>query len=326
MTRDGALSEGRVTPAQSALLLLTSVVTYLLIVMGSVVCTTGSGLGCPDWPMCYGKIIPPVNMGAIIETTHRFLAALTSPLIVAAAVVGWRKHRSIWWLSRPPAIAVALVLAVVVFGAFAVLTGLPPLIAAVDVGCALMVLALVLTTWVVARARRDDPSVPDRLGIRTPFVVLTLSAAAAVFLVLISGPLAADVGSLARCLGWPLYGPVTGAAEVGGAYPPVRRALGVLAAVLIVAVVAQVWRLRRGDAATVRGATALAIAFLVEAAVGTLMPAHGFTMLYGVLYGAAAVGVWAMLVVLAVLAAIVPESSRAQHALRSPQDASRSDR
>jgi heme A synthase len=316
MTGSGALSESRVTPAQSVLLLVTSVVTYLLIVMGSVVCMTGSGLGCPDWPMCYGKIIPPVDMGAIIETTHRFLAALTSPLIVAAAVVGWRKHRSIRWLSRPPAIAVALVLAVVVFGAFAVLTGLPPVIAAVDVGCALMVLALVLTTSVVARARRTHPGMPDRLVFRTPFAVLTLSAAATVFLVLIGGPLAADVGSLARCLGWPLYGPVAGAAEVGGAYPPVRRALGGLAALLIVAVVVQAWRLHREDAAIRRGATALAIALLVEAAVGALMPVHGFTMLYGVLYGAAAAGVWALLVVLAVLAAMAPDKAITQRAFR----------
>jgi heme A synthase len=315
MTGSGALSESRVTPAQSVLLLVTSVVTYLLIVMGSVVCMTGSGLGCPDWPMCYGQIIPPVDMGAIIETTHRFLAALTSPLIVAAAVVGWRKHRAIWWLSRPPAIAIVLVLAVVVFGAFAVLTGLPPLIAAVDVGCALTVLALVLTTSVVARARRTHPGMPDRLVFRTPFAVLTLSAAATVFLVLIGGPLAADVGSLARCLGWPLYGPVAGAAEVSGAYPPVRRALGGLAALLIVAVVVQAWRVHREDADILRGATALAIAFLTEATVGTLMPARGFTMLYGVLYGAAAAGVWATLVVLAVLAAIAPNEATAQRSV-----------
>ena len=229
MANGGAMGESGVTRAQSVLLLVTSVVTYLLIVMGGVVCMTGSGLGCPDWPMCYGQIIPPVNMGAIIETSHRFLAVLTSPLIIATAVMGWRRHRSNWWLSRPPATVVALVLAVVVFGAFAVLTGLPPIVAAIDVGSALLVLALVLTTWTVARARRDDPALPDRLTFGTPFARLTLLTLAVVLLVLVSGPLVADVGSLARCLGWPLYGPVAGAAEIGGAYPPVRRALGALA-------------------------------------------------------------------------------------------------
>ena len=305
------MSQTVVTRGYCVLLSTASAVTYLLIVMGGVVCMTGSGLGCPDWPMCYGKILPPVNMGAIIETTHRFLAALTSPIIVAAAVMGWRKHRSIWWLSRPPAAAVALVLAVVVFGAFAVLTGLPSIVAAIDVGSALMVLALVLTTWVVARARRDDPALPDRLAFRTPFARLMLSALIAVFLVLVSGRLVADVGSISRCVGWPLYGAVSGAAEVGGALSAARRALGAAAAVLIVAVVIQAWRLHRGRTDIVRGAATLAAAFVVETAVGALMQAHGFTMLYGVLYVAAAAGVWASVVVLAVLAAAAPDTSRA---------------
>jgi len=300
------MSETVVTRWHYVLLSSASAMTYLLIVIGGVVCVTGSGLGCPDWPMCYGKIIPPAGMGAIVETTHRFLAALTSPLIVVVAVMGWRKHRSIRWLSRPPAIAVALVLAVAVFGAFAVLTGLPPIIAAVDVGAALMALALVLTTWAVARARRDDPALPDRLTFRTPFARLTLSALTAVFLVLVSGPLVADVGSLARCLGWPLYCAVSGAAEIGGTLPALRRALGAAAALLIVAVVVQAWRLHRGHAAICHGATTLAIALLVEAAVGALMLARGFTMLQGVFYVAAATAVWAVLVVLTVLAATAP--------------------
>jgi hypothetical protein len=56
---------------------------------------------------------------------------------------------------------------------------------------------------------------------------------------------------------------------------------------------------------------ALAMALLVEATVATLMPAHGFTMLYGVLYVAAAAGVWALLVVVAVLAAIASDKRAA---------------
>jgi heme A synthase len=302
------MTERPVTHRYCLLLAVASVMTYLLIVMGGVVCVTGSGLGCPDWPMCYGGIIPPLDMGAIIETTHRFFAAATTPLIVAAAVLAWRRHRRMRWLSRPPAIAVVLVLAVVVFGAFAVLTGLPPVVAAVDVGSALMAFALVLTTWRVAVARRDNPALPDRLAFGTPFAKLTLSALATVFLVLVGGVLVAVVGSIARCVGWPLYGAVAGAGEIGGWLPAARRVLGVVAAGLIVAVVIRAWRRHRDNVPVRRTATALAGALAVEAAAGLLMVAHGFTLVYGALYAAAASGTWALLVVLAVLAATHADS------------------
>ncbi|MEX2551444.1 MAG: COX15/CtaA family protein, partial [Actinomycetota bacterium] len=43
------------------------VATILLIAMGSVVRTTGSGLGCPDWPLCHGGLVPPRERTAMIE-------------------------------------------------------------------------------------------------------------------------------------------------------------------------------------------------------------------------------------------------------------------
>ena len=47
--------------------LVTVICVFLLIILGSVVRVTDSGLGCPDWPLCYGKILPPLEMTAIIE-------------------------------------------------------------------------------------------------------------------------------------------------------------------------------------------------------------------------------------------------------------------
>jgi len=252
----------------------------------------------PDWPLCYGGVLPPLDMGAIIETTHRLFAITTTPLIVAAAVVAWRNHRGVRWLSRTLFAAVALTLAVVVFGAFAVLTGLPRPVAAIDVGCALLVLALVLTARGVAQARSDDPDLPDRLSLRDALARLTLASLAAVYLLLVSGVLVADVGSIARCLGWPLYGAVAGAAEVGAVLPPLRRALGVVAAGLIAAVVVEAWRGPRAGAASSairRTATALALVLLAEAATGALVVAQGFSLALGSFHVAAAVGVWALL-------------------------------
>src|SRR5207244_6695150 len=76
----------------------TAAVTYALVVLGGVVRVSGSGLGCPDWPLCHGHLLPPLNLYAIIEYSHRTTASLASALIVltaAVALLAWRKRRDI---------------------------------------------------------------------------------------------------------------------------------------------------------------------------------------------------------------------------------------
>ena len=100
--------------------------TFGLITMGGIVRVTGSGLGCPDWPPCHGQLVPPLRMDAIIEYLHRLIAALTSPFILASAVVGWWKFRAVKWVSRPPLIAVGLLIVEIVLGAITVSPNFPP--------------------------------------------------------------------------------------------------------------------------------------------------------------------------------------------------------
>ena len=304
MTTDPTIDKPAITDDHWYVLLAAAVMTVLLIALGGIVCVTESSQGCPDWPWCYGRLIPPLRMDSIIEYTHRLTAALTSLLIVAAAVLGWRNARSIRWVSWPPAMAILFLLAVSVFGALAVLRGLSPGLAAVDLGSALMVQVLLLAATVVAFARRRDPVLSDRLSFRSPFARLVLWTLVAVFAVLVSGVLVAQGGSIVRCLGWPLFTRQFALPDSPG-WPHVARHLiaGVTTA-LIVAVVVQAWRTQPQTAAILPVATAMGVLSLTEIAVGALMVARGFSLFLLVMYVAAAAALWGLLVVLAVLAGL----------------------
>ncbi len=294
MKIDATTATPHITRSHRGLLLAASIMTTLLVTLGGIVCATESGAGCPDWPGCYGRIVPPPQINAIIEYTHRLVAALTSPLIIAAAAVSWRNARAIRWVSRPLAISIVFLLAVVTFGAFAVLTGLPPILAAIDLGSALIVLALVVTATVVARARWSDPDLPDRLSFSSIPALLGIGALAAVFALHVSGVLVAGKGSLTRCLGWPMWRLLPD--DLAGWPQIARLALAAVAAVLVLAVTVQAWRSGRRRAAAAAGA-----AFLAEMATSVLLLTAGTSPLLLVIHVAAAASLWAVLVVLAVL-------------------------
>src|SRR2546428_11564433 len=83
--------------------------TFVLVVVGVVVRVTGSGLGCPDWPLCHGSPIPPLELPSLIEYSHRLSAALSVLLIVATTVAAWswdRRDRQITGLASLAAVLV----------------------------------------------------------------------------------------------------------------------------------------------------------------------------------------------------------------------------
>jgi cytochrome c oxidase assembly protein subunit 15 len=61
----------------------------LIVLTGAGVRITGSGLGCPDWPKCYGKTVPPLDTHAVIEYGNRLLTGFVGFAVIAASVLAW---------------------------------------------------------------------------------------------------------------------------------------------------------------------------------------------------------------------------------------------
>ena len=100
--------------------------TYLLIVLGALVRANGAGLACPDWPLCFGELVPPFDVKVAFEWGHRALAGSLSIGLLLLSLAGWRRRELRGWLRPRLAVAWALLGIQVVFGGLTVLLLLAP--------------------------------------------------------------------------------------------------------------------------------------------------------------------------------------------------------
>src|SRR5438067_2366113 len=274
----------------------TALVTYALVVLGGVVRVSGSGLGCPDWPLCHGRLLPPLDLHAIIEYSHRTTASLTSVLVVLTAAVAWLAWRKRRDLVIPATVALGLLMVQVVLGAITVRLELPPMIVLAHLATAMALLGAVCVTAVSALTPQLAGGV-DRVAMRR-----TLVAAGATYLLIISGSLVVGSGASGSCDAWPLCGGgfsfgFDGLPAIQLLHRGVAAVIGLLIVFSLVSVLARHRRQPAVRATVALTLAALAFQLAVGAAVVTLRPPAALRGLHLALASA----VWAGTVVLAVI-------------------------
>lgn len=161
----------------------TTVSTMILIALGGVVRAMEAGLGCPDWPTCYGAPNPPSELAAgplklaWIEHSHRLWASVVMGLIVALAVAARRTDQP-RAVRRATLLLVPAVVSQALLGALVVWAKLDAETVTLHLAGALTILAL--SAYVVLHATGRAPINPPPRGIGSPsralLVVATVTA------------------------------------------------------------------------------------------------------------------------------------------------------
>jgi heme a synthase len=98
----------------------------LIVLTGAGVRLTGSGLGCPDWPKCYGGTVPPLDTHAVIEYGNRVLTGFVGIAVIAASVLAWFRRPFRWHLAFFGALLPLGVIGQAILGALVVKYHLAP--------------------------------------------------------------------------------------------------------------------------------------------------------------------------------------------------------
>ena len=98
----------------------------LIVLTGAAVRLTGSGLGCPDWPKCYGGTVPPLDTHAVIEYANRLFTGFVGLAVIAASLLAFFRRPYRWHLALFGAILPLGVIGQAVLGALVVEHHLAP--------------------------------------------------------------------------------------------------------------------------------------------------------------------------------------------------------
>ena len=257
-----------------------AVLTVGLVSYGGWVRVSGSGLGCPDWPLCEGAVVPELDGATAIEFGHRLFAGVTMLTVGAAAWFAWLGRRVDVVAARLVLAAFAAILFQAALGGATVLTDLHGMVRLAHLATAMATLGL-LTAGAV-RALGVPPSPSPR--VRTVSVLLVGAG-----LVVLAGGAVLGAGVSAECPGLPLCDErsAAGAAWLHGLH---RLAGAALLAGLVWSTLEL--RRRRGTRLAIGFNHAAAFFVAVQVLVGVWAVAQGLPPALRILHLSLATVVW----------------------------------
>jgi cytochrome c oxidase assembly protein subunit 15 len=147
------------------------ILAFGVVSLGAYVRLSDAGLGCPDWPGCYGKLTPHLAADAINaelavnpngpvshakawkEMLHRYLAGTLGLLVLAIAILAWRERRETSGGPGLPMVLLALIVFQALLGMWTVTRLLKPLIVSAHLLGGLATLSLLMWLWLRERAQ-----------------------------------------------------------------------------------------------------------------------------------------------------------------------------
>jgi heme o synthase len=185
------------------LALAAAVTTYLLVVIGAIVRGTGSGMGCPDWPLCHGQLIPPLgDTAAWIEWVHRGVAAIVGLLVLALAFMALRSYRRQRSIVVPAVGALVLTVFQAWLGMITVATNNAGEWVTAHLAAAMLLLATLAFIFVRSLYPADLP----RRGASQRLTLVLAFTAASVYALLLFGAHVTATGAGLIYLDWPTFG------------------------------------------------------------------------------------------------------------------------
>ena len=287
------------------LLTLTSVAfIFALIALGGAVRLTHSGLGCPDWPLCNGKLIPALETHTLIEYSHRMLASVVGLLVLATTLSVWRWYRKNAWLTTAATVGLVLLVVQVLLGGVTVLRELPGEMVLAHLAVAEALLAAMLVVCVVSLRGYGGASNETTSGLGPQvFPLLVLGVTLLTYGLLLTGSYVTVSGATGACgTAWPLcQGELLPQGHLAIMHM-VHRLVALVSGVLVVVILAQAWRRRMAQPILGRTAALVAGTFLAQVLVGGSLMWMDFPMSARLMHLGMGTVVWMGLAVLAIVA------------------------